>query len=178
MIWLDSNTVYCHTYGMTGSVSIDELARQVNEWCEQHGVSPANRQAGEQMTARNIRYYRTLGLLDPPLSGGGQGFDEKHRMQLVAIKLLQAQGLPLRRIQELLFGRSIEELREIEKRGLDELENNDGLTFRPVASESWLVTPIDEDFMLVSRRGKKISTALRERVASLLSRTGTTNRRC
>ena len=178
---LDSNTVYCHNDDMTSSVSIDELAHQVNEWCEQHGVSPANGQAGEQMTPRNIRYYRTLGLLDPPLAGGGQGFGEKHRLQLVAIKLLQAQGLPLRRIQELLFGRSVEELRETEKRGLDELENNFGGTFRPVASEAWLVTPIDEDFMLVSRRGKKISAALRERLASLLSRTDRqekTDRRC
>jgi len=164
---------------MNNSVSIDELAEHVNGWCDEHGITPANGQAGERMTARIIRYYRTLGLLDPPQSGAGQGFGEKHQLQLIAIRLLQAQGLPLRRIQELLFGRSLDELREIEKRGLAELENTLDFPFRPVASESWVVTPLDDDFLIVSRRGRKLDPGLRQRLASLLNGSDQkTQRRC
>src|SRR4029077_19202110 len=118
----DSNTVYCHIASMNEMFSAEQLAESINQWCERHGVSPASGQAGERMSVRSIRYYRTLGLLDPPLVGGGQGFGEKHRLQLVAIRLLQAQGLPLTRIQELLFGRTLEDLRRIEQQGLAEVE--------------------------------------------------------
>src|SRR5439155_16344948 len=118
---IDSNTVKCHSGSMNEMFSAEELAETVNEWCERHGVEPASGQAGERLTVRNIRYYRALGLLDPPLIGGGQGFGQKHRLQLVAIRLLQAQGLPLNRIQQLLFGRSLEDLKRIEKQGLAEL---------------------------------------------------------
>ena len=38
-------------------------------------------------------------------SGGGQGYSEKHRLQVIAVRLLQSQGVPLRRIRELLLGR-------------------------------------------------------------------------
>src|SRR6266446_558718 len=100
--------------------SLRELADAVNRWCRQHHVAPLSGQAGEEVTERNIRYYRAIGLVDAPESGAGQGFTEKHRLQLIAIRLLQANGLPLRKIRELLFGRSARELREIQTRGLRE----------------------------------------------------------
>src|SRR5262245_58157071 len=153
---------------MSETFSAEALAEAVNGWCEAHGVSPANGQAGEQMTVRNIRYYRTLGLIDPPALGGGQGFGEKHRLQLVAIRLLQAQGLPLSRIQELLFGRSIEDLKQIEKKGLAEIEAAGFNGFRPALNESWSVAPLNEEFMLVSRRGRKLSAEVRERLLGIL----------
>src|SRR5215475_3508569 len=103
---------------MNEMLSAEELAESVNDWCQKHRVEPASGQAGERMTVRNIRYYRALGLLDPPTANGHHGFGEKHRLQLVAIRLLQAQGLPLQRIQELLFGRTLRELERIEKEGL------------------------------------------------------------
>ena len=104
---------------MTESFSIQTLSEQVNEWCEEHGVSPVSGQAGDNVSERSIRYYRTLGLLDAP-EGGGYG--EKHLLQIIAIRLLQAQGLPLRRIRELLYGRSLEELREVRRQGLNEAQ--------------------------------------------------------
>jgi DNA-binding transcriptional MerR regulator len=149
--------------------SAEHLAAQVNDWCEQHAVKPANGQTGERITVRNIRYYRTLGLLDPPLAGGGQGFGEKHRLQLTAIRLLQAQGLPLGRIQELLYSRSLEGLREIECRGLAELEQNLNASFQLSANESWGVMPLNEEFMLISRRGRKLPSALKERLLAILN---------
>ena len=120
------------------------------------------------MTVRNIRYYRALGLLDPPQLGGGQGFGEKHRLQLDAIRLLQAQGLPLNRIQELLLGRTLEDLKQIEKRGLAELDQAHVAAFRPSANEFWRVTPLNEEFMLVSRRGRGLAPELRERLLTIL----------
>jgi DNA-binding transcriptional MerR regulator len=148
--------------------SAEQLANLVNQWCDEHGVFPANGQAGEEMSVRNIRYYRTLGLLDPPETGGGRGFGEKHRLQLIAIRLLQAQGLPLSRIQQLLFGRSLEELREIENRGLAELEEARVAAFRPSVDESWKMMPLNDEFMLVSRRGKTVGPDIRQRLLAVL----------
>jgi DNA-binding transcriptional MerR regulator len=153
---------------MNEMMSADELAEAVNDWCDEHGISPANGQTGERMTVRNVRYYRTLGLIDAPALGGGQGFGEKHRLQLIAIRLLQAQGLPLSRIQELLFGRSIEELKQIEKKGLVEMAEAGFNGFRPGLHESWSVAPLNEEFMLVSRRGRRLSAELRERLLGVL----------
>jgi DNA-binding transcriptional MerR regulator len=155
---------------MNEMMSAEQVAETVNDWCDEHGISPASGQAGERITVRNIRYYRTLGLIDPPELGGGQGFGEKHRLQLVAIRLLQAQGLPLNRIQELLFGRSIEDLKQIEKKGLAEMEASEFDGFRPVLSESWSVAPLNEEFMLVSRRGRKLSAEVRERLLQVLEK--------
>src|SRR5215510_9004952 len=141
---------------MNATHTVEQLAEAVNSWCLEHEVAPASGQAGERMTERNVRYYRTLGLVDPPLAGGGIGYGEKHRLQLIAIRLLQAQGLPLNRIRDLLLGRTLDALREIEKRGLAELEKAAVTVFRPTSSESWMMTPLDEDFLLVSRRGRGI----------------------
>jgi len=153
---------------MQETPSAERLAQLVNQWCADHQVFPANGQAGEQMSVRNIRYYRTLGLLDPPEVGGGQGFGEKHRLQLVALRLLQAQGLPLSRIQQLLFGRSLDELKEIEERGLAELEQSPVSAFRPGGDENWNVMPLNDEFMLVSRRGRAVGADLRQRLLAVL----------
>jgi DNA-binding transcriptional MerR regulator len=153
---------------MNEMMSVEQLAETVNDWCDEHGISPASGQAGERITVRNVRYYRTLGLIDPPALGGGQGFGEKHRLQLVAIRLLQAQGLPLSRIQELLFGRSVEDLKQIETKGLAELETAGFNAFRPSLNESWSVAPLNEEFMLVSRRGRRLSAEIREQLLTIL----------
>lgn len=151
--------------------SAEQLAKLVNDWCDQHGVVPANGQAADRITPRSIRYYRTLGLLDPPLAGGGEGFGEEHRLQLVAVRLLQAQGLPLVRIRQLLLGRTLEELRRIEAQGLAELRALPQLSFSSGGTESWAVTPLNSEFLLISRRGRWLSPEERERVLAALHRT-------
>ena len=151
--------------------SVEGLADAVNRWCDDHGIMPASGQAGERLTERNIRYYRSLGLLDPPILGGGHGYGEKHRLQLVAIRLLQAQGLPLNRIGELLFGRALDELKRIEKEGLAEMEAAARPAFRPVSTESWSVTPLDDEFLLVSRRGRGVSAEVQQQLAEVLGGT-------
>jgi DNA-binding transcriptional MerR regulator len=153
---------------MTEMVSAQQLADSVNQWCDEHRVYPANGQTGEQISVRNIRYYRTLGLLDAPELGGGQGFGEKHRLQLIGIRLLQAQGLPLSRIQQLLFGRSLQELSEIEQRGLVELQDTRVSAFRPSGDETWNMMPLNDEFMLVSRHGRSVGADVRQRLLAVL----------
>ena len=152
---------------MSESITLEVLSERINTWCEEHGVAPANGQAGLVVSERNIRYYRTLGLVDAP-EGGGYG--EKQLLQLTAVRLLQSQGLPLRRIRELLYGRSVLELREIRRRGLAEAQS--AMTAMrvalPMQDELWRVIPLDEDFMLVSRRGTPLTPAQREAVLHAL----------
>lgn len=64
---------------------------------------------------RQIRYYTTLGILDKPFGGRGQGatYGPKHLLQLIAIKRLQHQGLKLAKIQPILSGLSVEKLTEL-----------------------------------------------------------------
>ncbi|MBP7949178.1 MAG: MerR family transcriptional regulator [Verrucomicrobiales bacterium] len=153
--------------------SLSELADAVNAWCREHQVTPANGQAAERLTDRNIRFYRTIGLLDAPESGGGRGYGEKHFLQLTAIRLLQARALPLRQIRELLHGRNLSELRRVEAQGLQELRQ---LSARPAAlppalppmGETWAVVALDSEFLLLSRTGQTIPAGLREHLQSAL----------
>ncbi len=153
---------------MSQLFSIEALSEKVNEWCDRHGVSPVSGQAGDSVSERSIRYYRTLGLLDAP-EGGSYG--EKHLLQVIAIRLLQAQGLPLRRIRELLYGRSLEELREVRRKGLDEAKRMRASVrvTMPVEDEIWRTIPISEDYLLVSRRGTPLTPDQREAVLLALT---------
>ena len=159
---------------MPDTLSLEALAERVNAWCDAHGVAPISGQAGESVSERNIRYYRTLGLIEAP-EGGGYG--EKHLLQLTAVRLLQAQGLPLRRIRELLYGRSLEALREIRRRGVAEAQRVSAAVrvSAPVTDELWRAIPLDEDFLLVSRRGTALTPAQRAAVLAAL-RTGAPTR--
>lgn len=155
---------------MTESYSLEVLSAQVNAWCAAHEVAPASGQAGESVSERNIRYYRTLGLIDAP-EGGGYG--EKHLLQLTALRLLQARGLPLRKIRELLFGRTLPELREIRRRGLVEAQRSPEAlrVLLPRQDELWRVIPLDENFLLVSRQGSPLTPAQRDGVLRALQAT-------
>jgi DNA-binding transcriptional MerR regulator len=174
---LDSKQCYCNIARMEKTRSLHLLADEVNRWCDAHSVAPANGQAGERITERSVRFYRTLGLVDAPRAGGGEGYGEKHRLQLVAVRLLQAQGLPLRRIRDLLFGRSLQDLQRIERQGLAELKTTAAPRFQATAGECWGVTPLDDEFILISRRGRSLSPELRSSLLDVLCQsTATTGR--
>jgi len=132
---------------------------------------PANGQAAEQITERNIRYYRTLGLLDPPLGNYTRTFTNKHRLQLIAIRLYQAQGLPLRKIRDELYGKSLEDLvaleKQVSKRGKQAI-SVPGLLQMPLATESWSIAPLTGEFLLVSRQNKQVPRAIIEKISQLL----------
>jgi DNA-binding transcriptional MerR regulator len=155
---------------MDETLSLEELSARINAWCAEEGVEPASGQAAEAVSERSIRYYRTMGLVDAP-EGGRYG--EKHLLQLTAVRLLQAQGLPLRRIRELLYGRSMAELREVRRRGVAESRRATAMVrvSQPLQDELWRTIPIDEDFLLISRRGTPLSPQQREAVRRALRET-------
>jgi DNA-binding transcriptional MerR regulator len=151
--------------------TLEELAAAVRDWCQEHHVLPANGQAAEQITERNIRYYRTLGLLDAPLGHYTKTFTEKHRLQLIAIRVYQAQGLPLRKIRDELYGKSLEDLialeKQISKRGKQAISVSAPLQM-PLATESWSVVPLTSNFLLVSRQNKPVPRSIIEKINQLL----------
>jgi DNA-binding transcriptional MerR regulator len=157
---------------MHTTFSLEDLSERVASWCAENDIAPASGQAGESVTGRNIRYYRTLGLVDAP---SADGYGEKHLLQVIAIRLLQAQGMPLRRIRELLYGRSIEDLREIRRRGIEEAGavRAAARVTAPATDELWRMIPLNEDFMLVSRRGTPLTPHQRAAIVRALSQGNT-----
>jgi DNA-binding transcriptional MerR regulator len=109
---LNSNTVTV-VLDLMNRWTIQELAETVNAWCRDRGLQPANGQTSSELSARTLHYYRSAGLLDAPESGARRGYGRRHLLQLKAIRVLQAEGLPLSRIQQLLFARSDKELEQI-----------------------------------------------------------------
>ena len=78
-----------------------------------HGAA-ADGRVSAAPDARTVRYYTTLGLLDRPKIEGRQGhYGERHLLQLLAIKALQAVDLPLAEIQQRLYARSDAELKRL-----------------------------------------------------------------
>ncbi|MEW6283396.1 MAG: MerR family transcriptional regulator [Candidatus Eremiobacterota bacterium] len=90
---------------------LSDLAEQ--EVRERHIANPGGR-VSPVPSSRTIRYYTSLGLVDKPSYVGGTArYGPRHLNQLLAIKALQADYLPLPAIQKRLTGKSDEEIREI-----------------------------------------------------------------
>jgi DNA-binding transcriptional MerR regulator len=188
--------------------SAAELADAVNYWCEQHDVSPRSEQIASRISVRNIHYYRSVGLISAPSRGRGKGFSEKHFLQLIAIRLLQSQDLPQRRIKELLQGRTLADLREIQARGINEQVKaiSSGVNPSPTgwkrpfgnlkqpessswaqlfnshaqskirssrvklpSPESWHMTPVNDDYLIVSRNGNPVDAEKLRNIREILS---------
>jgi len=136
--------------------NLQKLAQAVNDWCAERGFVPASGQAAENLSERSLRYYRTLGLLDGP-KAGGDSYVERHFLQLAAIRVLQSRGMPLRRIQELLYGRTDANLRELLTRARQ--EHRPLATVPPFTAESWNVIPLEGSFALIGRDGARPTAA-------------------
>jgi DNA-binding transcriptional MerR regulator len=96
--------------------TIDELGERVAEALLGPGYwgVPSGR-VRDVPDLRTIRYYTTVGLLDRPAAMRGRTalYGERHLLQLVAIKRLQAQGLTLAAVQERVVGLSNKGLRRL-----------------------------------------------------------------
>jgi DNA-binding transcriptional MerR regulator len=95
---------------------LEELSGRVAEELGGRGLLGAapDARVSSAPDARTVRYYTTLGLIDRPRIEGRQArYGERHLLQLLAIKALQALDLPLAQIQQRLYGRSDAELKAL-----------------------------------------------------------------
>ncbi len=142
------------------------LSEDVNSWCYENNVIPVNGQAAEKLSIRNLRFYRTQGLLDGPLIGRKYG--RRHFLQLASIRILQAQGLPLSKIREVLDSKTDAELHELLRQA-----KQDGVALAgslgPVKSlESMELIGLSVDFLLLCRGRKRPSPAVLEQLVEIL----------
>jgi DNA-binding transcriptional MerR regulator len=103
---------------VTDAFPLDELTVRVAAELDRLNVVQANGQVSTVPDARTLRYYTTLGLLDRPAEVRGRRsfYGDRHVLQAVAVKALQAQGLALQEIQQKLAGRTDDELAAIVSR--------------------------------------------------------------
>lgn len=100
---------------------IAELAEAVGRILEAGRLVQPSGRVRDAPDLRTIRYYATLGLLDPPLEMQGRTayYGWRHVWQLLAIKRLQFAGVPLVEIQRRLAGaddRTLKKLAEVPER--------------------------------------------------------------
>jgi DNA-binding transcriptional MerR regulator len=86
--------------------TIDELATQVARALSIDYEGQASGRVRDVPNQRAIRYYTTLGLIDRPAEMRGRIalYNQRHLLQLVALKRLQAGGLTLGEMQRRLVG--------------------------------------------------------------------------
>lgn len=95
--------------------TLAELSAQVDAALAVDYAGQVNGRVREVPDIRTIRYYTTLGLIDRPAQMRGRTalYSERHLLQLVAIKRLQAKGLSLTEIQQRLLGQTNTALRRL-----------------------------------------------------------------
>jgi hypothetical protein len=93
--------------------TIAELADASAAALDALGIAAPNGQVRDRPDVRTIRYYSTLGLIDPPLEMTGRTalYGSRHLMQVLAVKAAQARGASLADVQRTLVGAAEEELR-------------------------------------------------------------------
>src|SRR5436305_4558148 len=89
-------------------VGVAELADMAARLLTEAGPIQERGTVREVPDERTVRYYLTEGLLSPAeeKQGTASVFGYLHLLQLLAVKSLQAQQLPIRKIRELVEGRS------------------------------------------------------------------------
>jgi DNA-binding transcriptional MerR regulator len=86
--------------------TLDELAERVETALAVDYHGPVSGRVRAVPDRRAIRWYTTIGLIDRPAAHHGRTalYGPRHLLQLVAVKRLQARGLPLVSIQQELAG--------------------------------------------------------------------------
>jgi DNA-binding transcriptional MerR regulator len=98
--------------------TITELAGEAAAILAADPAAPADQVNGrvrDMPNERLIRWYTTIGLIDPPLARRGRTalYGQRHLLQLVAVKRRQAAGLTIAEIQTELAGAPDDTLRAI-----------------------------------------------------------------
>jgi hypothetical protein len=95
--------------------TIAELAERAARALTAAPSAVRSRRIREAPNERLIRWYATVGLMDPPLSRRGRValYGQRHLLQLVAVKRRQAEGRSLAEIQAELAGATDKQLEAI-----------------------------------------------------------------
>ncbi|MGW5162002.1 helix-turn-helix domain-containing protein [Nonomuraea wenchangensis] len=98
---------------MSETWTIGELAEHAAR-ALRDGAAPLSGRVRDVPGERLIRWYTTIGLLDPPLTRRGRvaQYGRRHLLQLVAVKRLQAAGRSIADIQAALAGATDRTLEE------------------------------------------------------------------
>ena len=93
-------------------VGLPEFARAGEQILEEMGLEQARGTVTSVPDERTIRYYMAEGLVQTPeeKQGTASVFGYLNLLQLLTVKKLQAEHLPIRKIRELVAGRSEQEL--------------------------------------------------------------------
>lgn len=97
-------------------IKVDQLLAEANRRIDDLEIDvPANSRGGRYVDLRTFRFYRSQKLIDPPDEKDGTSglYGELHLLQLLAIKTLQANWVPINEIRRRLENASHNELRQI-----------------------------------------------------------------
>jgi DNA-binding transcriptional MerR regulator len=99
----------------TKYVGVAELAGEVARILSESGLAQERGTVSEVPDERTIRYYLTEGLLSPAedKQGTASVFSHRHLLQLLVVKKLQSEHLPIRKIRDLVAGRTERELERL-----------------------------------------------------------------
>src|SRR5919107_3716787 len=102
--------------------TLDELAERVDAALAVDYAGQASGRVRDVPDRRVIRWYTTIGLVDRPLAHRGRTalYGPRHLLQLVAVKRLQARGLPLVAIQQELAGATDAQLARVARLPLED----------------------------------------------------------
>jgi DNA-binding transcriptional MerR regulator len=168
--------------GWEEDVSLDELLARVNRVAsklfpvgeaEDGRVSPV-------LVARTFRHYTTLGCIDPGRRVGRQVvYGLRHVLQALLVRRLLADGVPVRRMPELVSGSDNGELRRMVLEGVEVVVRagtGSGIPARigldsdfPCSPESWSRTRLAPGVELHLREGlPHLKPAERKRLIGLM----------
>lgn len=117
------------------AVNIDELCATVNRRLRTERIKVESGRTAARVTPRNVRYYRTVGLISAPERDGGRAhYAESHVEEIVAIKRLQAEG---RSLEEVRAMRNIAPERQAAVPGLDAPALFASVSLSRASDQSW-----------------------------------------
>jgi DNA-binding transcriptional MerR regulator len=101
-------------------IGVVELANRAAELLAEIGTTQDRGTVSVMPDERTLRYYLAEGLISPATEKQGTAsvFDYTHLLQLLVVKKLQSEHLPIRKIKELVRGRNERELERL--LGLDQ----------------------------------------------------------
>jgi len=102
-------------YRHRDDLRLDELVDVANTFVQVVAPEQPSDRVAELLNERTLRYYITKGLVDRPIGKEGTAalYGYRHLVQVLVLKRLQASYLPIKRIKEIIAGKSEDELLEL-----------------------------------------------------------------